>query len=270
MNHVLCSGRAVGTEESSPGVAHASLYCSQPPFSGVAPGDIVQLGLSVAVDGAPFAYAYLQEKYFGGAAEVVSVQDVEYFPRQRQYRVRAEPGENGIGFVWIRVKEPKKKEPRLRPHIAVALPNRDTGKLVRTGSLRDTSLLIRTMFAPGLRIVTAPGAQGSVHVLSAAPQGSTPIEVDQPRHGTAHLTHDGWLTYLPQPGFTGYDRFRYTVALPDGSKTTAPVNVLVGEPADRPGVFPEQPAVTDFQPWQWSNLTGEMPWPRPTDRPHHG
>ncbi|MER7517939.1 Ig-like domain-containing protein [Streptomyces sp. NPDC126499] len=270
MNHLLCRGRAVGTEESSPGVVHAALYCSVPPFAGVAPGDTVQMALSVAVENAPFGYAYLQEKYFADAAEILAVQDVDYFPKQRWYRVRAEPGVNGVGFFSVRVKRPKKKEPRLRPHIAVAVPGRDSRKIVRTASLRDRSLLIRTMFAPGLRIVVAPGTQGSVDVLAAVPPGSTPVAVSQPRFGTAQLGQDGWLGYLPYQGFTGYDRFEYTVATPDGGQVTAPVNVFVGSLEGRAGVFPEQQLTTDFQNWQWSDFTGEMPWPRTTIPPQNG
>jgi hypothetical protein len=266
MNHLLCAGRAVGTEERSPGVTHAALYSSVAPFSGVAPGDVVQLALSVAVENAPFGYAYVQEKYFADAAEIVAIQDVEYFPKQRWYRVRAEPGQNGVGFLSVRVKRPKKKEPRLRPHIAVAVPGRESRKMVRTASLRDRSLLIRTMFAPGLRIVTAPGVPGMADALGAlatlAP-GSRPVSVSQPRSGTAGLGQDGRIGYEPRPGFTGYDRFEYTVATPDGGQVTAPVNVYVGALDDRPGVFPEHQLTTDFQPWQWSELTGAMPWPGP-------
>ncbi|MFI1937001.1 Ig-like domain-containing protein [Streptomyces purpureus] len=269
MNYVMCRGRAVGTEENSPGVVHAALYSSVAPFSGVAPGDIVQLGLSVAVEGAPFGYAYLQEKYFADTAEIVSIQQLEYFPRQRWFRVRAEPGETGTGVMVIRVKQPK-KEPRLRPQISVAVPERETGKLVRTASLKDRALMISTAFAPGLRIVTAAGARGSVNVLAAVAPGSTPVSVTQPRCGSAQLAHDGWLAYLPHHGFTGYDRFEYTVATPDGKKITAPVNVHVGGLDGRAGVFPEQQLTTEFQQWQWSNLSGEMPWPRTLVNPQNG
>lgn len=270
MNHLLCAGKAVGTEENSPGVVHAALYCSVPPFSGVAPGDVVQFALSVAVENAPFGYAYLQEKHFADAAEVLAVQDVDCFPKQRWYRVRAEPGRNGVGFFSVRVKRPKKQEPRLRPHIAVAVPDRDTRKIVRTASLRDRSLLIRTMFAPGLRLVTAPGVPGSLDVLAAVPPGSAPVSVTQPRSGSAQLGPDGRLDYLPHQGFTGYDRFEYTVATPEGGKVTAPVNVYVGNLEGRPGVFPEYGLTTDFRPWQWPELTGEMPWPRTTTTPQNG
>ncbi|MFC7977153.1 Ig-like domain-containing protein [Streptomyces cinereoruber] len=270
MNHLLCSGKAVGTEEDRPGVAHAALYCSVPPFSGIAPGDVVQLALSVAVENAPFGYAYLHEKYFADSAEVLAFQAMEYFPRQRWYRVRAEPGENGVGFLSVRVKQPRKNEPRLRPQIAVAVPGRETGKKVRTASLRDRSLLIRTMFAPGLRIVTGPGVPGTADALAAVPPGSTPVEVTQPRHGAARFGTDGILTYLPHQGFAGYDRFEYTVAGPDGEKIIAPVNVHVGGLEGRAGVFPEHQFTTEFRSWQWPELTGAMPWPGTARTPQNG
>ncbi|MFE5734507.1 Ig-like domain-containing protein [Streptomyces sp. NPDC056528] len=271
MNHLLCSGKAVGTEDDLPGVAHAALYCSVPPFSGVAPGDVVQLALSVAVENAPFGYAYLQEKYFADAAEVLAFQQMEYFPRQRWYRVRAEPGANGVGFLSVRVKRPRKNEPRLRPQIAVAVPGRESGKKVRTASLRDRSLLIHTLFAPGLRIVTGPGVPGSADALAAVPPGSVPAGVTQPRHGTARFDPDGTLTYLPYQGFTGYDRFEYTVTGPEGEKVTAPVNVHVGGLEGRAGVFPEhQRLTTEFRSWQWPELTGAMPWPEAARPPRNG
>ncbi|WP_411072432.1 Ig-like domain-containing protein [Streptomyces sp. cmx-4-25] len=271
MNHLLCSGKAVGTEDDLPGVAHAALYCSVPPFSGVAPGDVVQLALSVAVENAPFGYAYLQEKYFADAAEVLAFQQMEYFPRQRWYRVRAEPGANGVGFLSVRVKRPRKNEPRLRPQIAVAVPGRESGKKVRTASLRDRSLLIHTLFAPGLRIVTGPGVPGSADALAAVPPGSAPAGVTQPRHGTARFDPDGTLTYLPYQGFTGYDRFEYTVTGPEGEKVTAPVNVHVGGLEGRAGVFPEQQRLTtEFRSWQWPELTGAMPWPEAARPPRNG
>lgn len=267
MSHLLCRGRAVAPEptpgeDQSGGVVYAGLYSSADPLEGAAPGDHVQLGLSVAPgEGASRGCAYLVGSSLAGA-EVVAVQGVEFFPEQRWFRVRAEPGETRTGVVSLRIGTPK--ESRIRPQIMVGVPDASGRKMIRTGRLSDLSLPVRAASAPGLRLVTPVGGEGAVNVLAGMAAGSMAISVGQPRNGTARLSRDGWVSYLPAPGFAGYDRFTYTVGTADGSKVTAAVNVFAGDPGSAPGLFPEQPAATDFRPWQWPELTGEMPWPRPS------
>lgn len=259
MNHLLCRGQAT---EPSQGVVYAGLYSSADPRSWAAPGDIVHLGLSVAPhEGAPRGCGYLLEDSLTGAAEVLAVQDIEYFPKQRWFRVRADAGETRTGFVQIRITRPQ-GAPRLRPQITVAVPDASGRKLVRTGRLSDATLQIRTHGLFGLRITTGQNTPGSVNALATAPPGSSAISVTQPAHGTSQLSPDGWVTYLPAPGFTGYDRFTCTVGTTDAAKATAPVNVFVGSLEQCPGVFPEHPASTEFHHWSWPELTGEMPWPQ--------
>ncbi|WP_327370785.1 Ig-like domain-containing protein [Streptomyces sp. NBC_01217] len=261
MNHLLCRGRAVGTDPSE-GAVYAGLYSSADPLAGVAPGEHVQLGLSVApADGAPRGFAYLLADSLADGAEIVAVQGVEYFPEQGWFRVRAEPGETQTGVVSLLVGRPK-KAPRLRPQIIVAVPDASGRKLIRTGRLSDAVLPVHTVSAPGLRIVTEPNTPGSVHATAAVAAGSSVISVTQPAQGSTQLSPDGWVTYLPAPGFLGYDRFQYTVGTPDSTKLTAAVNVFVG-PLDRvPGAFPPHTVTTEFHRWQWPELTGTMPWPR--------
>ncbi|WP_328536118.1 Ig-like domain-containing protein [Streptomyces sp. NBC_00344] len=260
MNHLLCRGRATGTEPSR-GAVYAALYSSADPLSGVAPGDQLQLGLSVAADGgAPYGCAYLMEDSLLDAADVLDAQQLEYFPEQRCFRVRADPGTHASGVLLLRIKHPT-GAPRLRPQIRVAVPDGPGRKPVRTGRLSDAALPVLAPAARGLRIVVRPGEGGTVHATSALP-GSTPISVTQPAYGTARLTADGWVSYQPRPGFRGYDRFQYTVATADGGKSSAPVNVHVGELGEVPGVFPEHTGAAAFRAWQWPELTGEMPWPQ--------
>lgn len=260
MNHLLCRGQAVGSDPSQ-GVVYAGLYSSADPLRSVAPGDHVQLSLSVAPDqGAPRGCAYLLADSLSGSAEIVAVQDVEYFPKQNWFRVRAEAGETRTGLVSLRIGRPK-GAPRLRPQITVAVPDASGRKLIRTGRLSDTALPVRASSAPGLRIVAGFDTPGSANVLAAAPAGSAAISVTQPRNGAAQLSHDGWVTYLPAPGFSGYDRFTYTVGTSEAAKITAPVNVFVGALDLLPGAFPEHTATTEFRQWEWPELTGEMPWP---------
>ncbi|MFE3582003.1 Ig-like domain-containing protein [Streptomyces vinaceus] len=262
MNHLLCRGRALG-DEPSPGAVYAALYSSADPRRGVAPGETLQLGLSVAPDqGAPRGCAYLLEAPLTGSADIVAVQGLEYFPQQRWFRIRAEAGANGTGVLHLRVHD-KTTAPRIRPQIVVAVPDASGRKLIRTAKLDADALPLRPPTARGLRIAAEPGRPGTVNVLSGAPAGSSAVSVTQPRHGEAQLSYDGWVTYTPEASFTGYDRFAYTVATPAGEQQTSHVNVFVGSLERTPGVFPAQPVGEAFRPWQWPELSGEMPWPGP-------
>ncbi|WP_327279153.1 MULTISPECIES: Ig-like domain-containing protein [unclassified Streptomyces] len=262
MNHLLCRGRALG-DEPSLGAVYAALYSSADPRRGVAPGETVQLGVSVAPDqGASRGCAYLLEAPLADSADVVAVQGLEYFPRQRWFRIRAEAGETGTGVLHLRVHD-RATAPRIRPQIVVAVPDATGRKLVRTAKLDADALPLRPATARSLRITTEPGRPGTANVLSAAPAGSTAVSVTQPRGGDVQLSYDGWVTYTPAPSFTGYDRFTYTVATPAGEQQTSHVNVFVGSLDHIPGAFPQRPADAAMRPWQWPELSGEMPWPRP-------
>jgi hypothetical protein len=264
MNHLLCSGRAVATGPSQ-GIVYAGLSSSADPRLGAVPGEVVQLGLSVAADqGALRGCAYVMESSLTDAAEVISVEALEYFPQQRWFRVRADPGETRTGVLSLRIRPPQ-GAPRLRPQIMVAIPDDGGNKLIRTARLTGHSLPVRTHPMLGLRITTEPGVRGTANVLAQASQGSFAISVTQPRHGTTQLSRDGWVAYDPAPGFMGYDRFEYTVGTPDSAKVTAAANVFVGDLGLAPGVFPLHPAETGFHPWQWPKLAGEMPWPQPQE-----
>ncbi|MFJ9645917.1 Ig-like domain-containing protein [Streptomyces sp. NPDC101206] len=267
MNNLLCRGRALG-ETPDGGAVYAALYSSVDPRRGVAPGETVQLGLSVAPDqGAPRGCGYLLQAPLTESADIVGMQGVEYFPRQGWFRVRADSGETGTGILQLRVRDTA-TAPRIRPQMLVAVPDASGRKLIRTARLDAEALPVRRATARGLRLTAEPGRTGSVNVLSACPAGSTAVAVTAPRHGDAQLSYDGWVTYEPAPGFTGYDRFAYTVGTPSGEQLTSHVNVFVGSLEFAPGAFPAQTTDVAFRPWQWPELTGEMPWPRP-DRADH-
>ncbi|MCB5165547.1 Ig-like domain-containing protein [Streptomyces bambusae] len=262
MNHLLCRGRILG-ENPSLGLVYAGLYCSADPFRGVQPGETLQLGLSVAPgEGASRGYAYLPEAPLLGAAEIEAVQGLEYFREQKWFRVRADGGATGTGVIQLRIKDPVSAR-RIRPQMLVGMPDASGRKVLRTGKLSDEALIVLRPKAPGLRLVAEPGQTASVNVLAAVPAGSSAVSVTRPRHGKSELSYDGWVTYSPERGYTGWDRFEYTVSTPAGGTLSSHVNVLVGAGPQTPGVFPEQRTTAPFRPWQWPELTGEMPWPRP-------
>ncbi|MFD7259161.1 Ig-like domain-containing protein [Streptomyces sp. NPDC059874] len=261
--YLLCRGRALGGDPSL-GAVYAGLYSSAEPRAGVTAGDSFEIGVSMAPDqGAPRGCAYLLEAPLTEAAEIVGVQGLEYFPRQRWFRLRAEAGESSTGVLQLRVGAAVTAH-RIRPQFIVGVPDATGRKIVRTGKLSGAALpLRRPGVARGLRITAEPGGTGSVNVLAAAPAGSTVVSVTQPRAGSAEVSYDGWVAYTPVPGFTGYDRLEYTVTTPEAVKLTSHVNVFVGAPAQAQRVFPEYPTDVAFRPWQWPELSGEMPWPPP-------
>ncbi|MEU3775577.1 Ig-like domain-containing protein [Streptomyces sp. NPDC032472] len=269
MNHLLCRGRALG-EGAAPSAVYAALYSSADPRRGVAPGETLQLGLSVAADqGAPRGCGYLLQAPLAEAADIVGMQGLEYFPKQRWFRIRAEAGETATGVLHLRVRDTAAAaNRRIRPQIMVGVPDASGRRTIRTAKLDAEALPLRAPAARGLRLTAAPGGSGSVNVLSACPAGSTAIGVSAPRHGDAQLSYDGWVTYSPAPGFSGYDRFTYTVGTPSGEQQTSHVNVFVGSLDHAPGAFPAHPTEVAFRPWQWPELTGEMPWPRPDQSAH--
>ncbi|MFE2141875.1 Ig-like domain-containing protein [Streptomyces sp. NPDC059456] len=260
--NLLCQGRAVGAGPSQ-GVVYAALYTSADPRRGASPGETVRFGLSVAPDGgAPRGCAYLPVQPLVEVGEILGVEGLEYFPRQRWYRIRADSGETVNGVLHLRVGATAAAR-SIRPQILVGVPDASGLKLVRTGRLAADPVPLRPLAPRGLRIATAPGRPGTVNVLSAAPPGSTAVSVTQPRAGHAQLSYDGSVTYTPAAGFTGYDRFEYMVATAAAGQQTSHVNVFVGSLEHIPGAFPQQPADAAVRPWQWPELSGEMPWPRP-------
>ncbi|MFF4850254.1 Ig-like domain-containing protein [Streptomyces sp. NPDC001194] len=260
--NLLLRGQAVG-DTPSLGTVYAALYTSADPRRGAAPGETVQFGLSVAPDGgASRGCAYLPEEPLAAVGEIVGVQGLEYFPRQRWFRARADAGEQTTGVLHLRVGDSVTAR-SIRPRLVVGIPDASDRKLVRTGKLAAEPLPLRPATPRGLRLVTEPGRPGTVNVLSAAAAGSTGVSVTQPRGGRAELSPDGWATYTPSPGFTGYDRFEYTVASAAAGQLTSHVNVFVGSLEHIPGAFPQHPADSAPRAWQWPELTGEMPWPRP-------
>ncbi|MGW8783562.1 Ig-like domain-containing protein [Streptomyces sp. NPDC055796] len=261
--NLLLRGQAVG-DTPALGTVYAALYTSADPRRGVSPGETIQFGLSVAPDqGAPRGCAYLPEEPLAAVGEIVGVQGLEYFPRQRWFRARADAGQQTTGVLHLRVGDSGTAR-SIRPRMAVGIPDATGRKLVRTGKLAAEPLPLRRSAPRGLRLVTKPGAPGTVNVLSAAPAASTAVSVTQPRGGRAQLSPDGWVTYAPDPGFTGYDRFEYTIGTVSTGQLTSHVNVFVGFLEHIPGAFPQHPADSTPRAWQWPELTGEMPWPRPS------
>lgn len=81
---------------------------------------------------------------------------------------------------------------------------------------------------------TTAGTPVTIHPLAndRDPDGDrlTLDKVGTPGHGQVRKGTDGTLVYVPAPGFTGVDRFDYTVADPGGLTATAVVEVTVRPP----------------------------------------
>ena len=63
------------------------------------------------------------------------------------------------------------------------------------------------------------------------------VAVGDPLHGRSDINDDGSVTYIPEAGFSGNDRFEYTVADPDGRRSTAQVEVSVKPEDGSPLLF---------------------------------
>jgi len=71
----------------------------------------------------------------------------------------------------------------------------------------------------------------TINVLSndTDPDGDTlsVVSVSEPEHGRAVINEDGTITYIPDPNFSGYDSFTYTVEDEEGLRAEATVTVYV-------------------------------------------
>jgi large repetitive protein len=63
--------------------------------------------------------------------------------------------------------------------------------------------------------------------------------------GTAVVNADGTITYTPDPGFAGVDRFMYTIVDSDGDRSSATVIVTVDEVDDTPVAVDDQATVPE-------------------------
>lgn len=94
----------------------------------------------------------------------------------------------------------------------------------------------------------APKARDREAVIEAGRPGRTPsvllgvydVEAerlslaghDQPAHGRATANDDGTFSYVPAPGFTGRDAFRFTIADERGAKASATMQLRVVTPRE--------------------------------------
>lgn len=116
----------------------------------------------------------------------------------------------------------------------VSIVVEDADGLVSVPVLRDVEV-VAVPDAPEARDDNAfvqAGTSVIVDVLAndADPDGGpvTVSGVGEPAHGTAVLNPDGTITYTPKAGYSGADRFTYTVRDADGSTSEATVDVIVG------------------------------------------
>ncbi|MEV4277972.1 Ig-like domain-containing protein [Actinoplanes xinjiangensis] len=88
--------------------------------------------------------------------------------------------------------------------------------------------------APDREVSTPSDRPVHVPLPSTDEQGrpATVGRVGQPQHGSVRLNPDGTITYTPEPGFTGVDRFSYEIVDADGNIAYGTIVVTVAPPAD--------------------------------------
>ena len=131
------------------------------------------------------------------------------------------------------------------------------------GTVYQQGLSLASSFVPGLRLVTEDEPITAVQNQNRAPDAAddtaatrrsqpTPIAVlsndsdadgdplrvvslTQPEHGQVRINDDGTVTYQARGGYTGQDRFRYTVDDGRGGTDSAEVLVDVQQPGNGRG-----------------------------------
>ncbi|MEV0896771.1 Ig-like domain-containing protein [Actinoplanes sp. NPDC049802] len=85
--------------------------------------------------------------------------------------------------------------------------------------------------APDREVTTPPGSPVGIPLPSTDEQGRPARvgRIGEPRHGTVRLNPDGTITYTPDPGFTGTDRFTYEII--DEYGNVAHGTIIVNVPA---------------------------------------
>ncbi|GIF11130.1 Ig-like domain-containing protein [Actinoplanes teichomyceticus] len=112
---------------------------------------------------------------------------------------------------------------------------------------RTSATVTVTVGAPPVapdRAVTTPPGEAAVIGLPAADSLGRPFaerRITPPAHGTARLNADGSVTYTPDPGFVGEDRFTYEIVDADGNVAQGTIVVTVPPPAS-PGPSPAVPS----------------------------
>jgi hypothetical protein len=122
----------------------------------------------------------------------------------------------------------------------------------RPGSLRVEPLTDRTVPSGNPTAVNDTYLTSADASLAVAPQGVLANDTDPdgfalaavlkrgPANGTLTLNENGSFTYVPNPGFTGTDEFRYKASSANGESNEAHVFILVGVTNDSPTAAADQ------------------------------
>ncbi|MFC6342341.1 Ig-like domain-containing protein, partial [Nocardioides hankookensis] len=80
--------------------------------------------------------------------------------------------------------------------------------------------------------------------------------VTEPVHGTLTLLNTGALTYVPEPGWEGYDTFTYATADGDATSEPATVRIKVGNPRTSPAITLDVPTSATYD--IYAPVSGEV------------
>ncbi|GAA2696765.1 Ig-like domain-containing protein [Actinoplanes palleronii] len=118
---------------------------------------------------------------------------------------------------------------------------------------------------PDMSASTPTGQPAGIPLPAVDDQGRPVAQrrISQPAHGTARLNPDGSVTYTPDPGFAGEDRFTYEIVDADGNLATGTIVVTVVAPPASPS--PSPPASPTSAPSASPSRSRQAPAsPRPT------
>ncbi|MEU8658205.1 Ig-like domain-containing protein [Actinoplanes philippinensis] len=135
--------------------------------------------------------------------------------------------------------------------------------------------------APDREVGTPPGHPVTIPLPSTDERGrpATVGQVGRPQHGTVQINPDGTVTYTPEAGFTGVDRFSYEIVDADGNVAYGTVIVTVpagSSPAPvtpapaSPTPSPTPPVMPTAEPPAPTVPASRMPTRHPTTSPAAG
>jgi len=209
--------------------------------------------------------------HLGEVDSFLGLEVLERAARQLRFRLvdlenQVEPGAQDAVLLYITVIPEEIGELAIELAVPFLVTDREGGSPV------VTEVQPLQVIAPGAGENEPPVAQDDVVETQAGttvivdvlqndvdPDGAidptTLVVVDRPRHGSVELVGEGQVAYTPDPGFTGFDVFTYSVSDDVGAHSnTAKVQVTIG------GLPTHEPASVSLLTIGGQWVYGQMGW----------